>query len=286
MAYFLRNNCEFNNCGKQFPTLHELITHIESVHIDFSPKVFDEIERAKPQCLPMSYVLRYSPDDEPTIKHEIDHGDDVIIHEPIDKNNSIVEEMKKGPDDIVDMMRDNNNNINPASENCAWFSHHHEVVEVKDEDDLYSKHKTKKFSCPVPGCPKRYKNENGMKYHMMNHHDVDGNLIKPKKEFKCPCGKDYKTLRGFQSHMQKHKERPEGELNRTRLGYPPPVYSRMYNPEPHRRFFSNEMMAYPPMDRNFSGLETHEPEFPISIEAMENVSMYNVDNELAKYTIL
>lgn len=32
----------------------------------------------------------------------------------------------------------------------------------------------KPFVCPVPGCKKRYKNVNGIKYHSKNGHKKDG----------------------------------------------------------------------------------------------------------------
>jgi len=32
----------------------------------------------------------------------------------------------------------------------------------------------KPFACPVPGCKKRYKNPNGIKYHSKNGHKKDG----------------------------------------------------------------------------------------------------------------
>ena len=31
----------------------------------------------------------------------------------------------------------------------------------------------KPYSCPVPGCKKRYKNVNGIKYHAKNGHKKD-----------------------------------------------------------------------------------------------------------------
>lgn len=34
----------------------------------------------------------------------------------------------------------------------------------------------KPFACPVPGCKKRYKNVNGIKYHSKNGHKKDGRL--------------------------------------------------------------------------------------------------------------
>lgn len=32
----------------------------------------------------------------------------------------------------------------------------------------------KPFACPVPGCKKRYKNVNGIKYHSKNGHKKEG----------------------------------------------------------------------------------------------------------------
>ncbi|PZC86030.1 hypothetical protein B5X24_HaOG212988 [Helicoverpa armigera] len=55
----------------------------------------------------------------------------------------------------------------------------------------------KPFACPVPGCKKRYKNVNGIKYHSKNGHKKDG---KVKKAYRCQCGKSYKTAQGLKSH--------------------------------------------------------------------------------------
>lgn len=35
----------------------------------------------------------------------------------------------------------------------------------------------KPFACPVPGCKKRYKNVNGIKYHSKNGHKNDGKYV-------------------------------------------------------------------------------------------------------------
>ncbi|XP_033217884.1 uncharacterized protein LOC117173431 isoform X2 [Belonocnema kinseyi] len=60
----------------------------------------------------------------------------------------------------------------------------------------------KPFACPVPGCKKRYKNVNGIKYHSKNGHKNDGKIIR--KAFKCPCGKNYKTQYGLKNHVNVH----------------------------------------------------------------------------------
>lgn len=86
--------------------------------------------------------------------------------------------------------------------------------------------KLKKFICPVPGCHKRYKNINGIKYHSKNGHDFKGKYVvgkhyvlfnnfdkhfslisgKIKRDFKCHCGKGYKTAQGLKSHAMLHKD--------------------------------------------------------------------------------
>uniref|UniRef100_A0A336MIV2 CSON002344 protein n=1 Tax=Culicoides sonorensis TaxID=179676 RepID=A0A336MIV2_CULSO len=61
----------------------------------------------------------------------------------------------------------------------------------------------KPYVCPVPGCKKRYKNVNGIKYHSKNGHKKDGNGIfncRVRKGYKCQCGKSYKTATGLKRH--------------------------------------------------------------------------------------
>lgn len=62
MAFFLLNICKFDGCGNAFPSLSDLIRHIEDTHIDYDPKVIEQMERAQPASLPLSYVLRFMPD--------------------------------------------------------------------------------------------------------------------------------------------------------------------------------------------------------------------------------
>ncbi|XP_076309724.1 uncharacterized protein LOC143225000 isoform X4 [Tachypleus tridentatus] len=57
------------------------------------------------------------------------------------------------------------------------------------------------FACPVAGCKKRYKNLNGIKYHAKNGHKKEG---KPKKTYKCQCGKTYMTPQGLKNHYLMH----------------------------------------------------------------------------------
>jgi transcription factor SFP1 len=82
----------------------------------------------------------------------------------------------------------------------------------------------KPFKCPVIGCEKTYKNQNGLKYHRMHGHqnqtlhlNEDGtySIIDPltstpypegmgmekEKPYRCEvCGKRYKNLNGLKYH--------------------------------------------------------------------------------------
>lgn len=55
----------------------------------------------------------------------------------------------------------------------------------------------KPFACPVPGCKKRYKNVNGIKYHAKNGHKKEAKI---KKAHRCHCGKSYKSAQGLRVH--------------------------------------------------------------------------------------
>ncbi|KAK2068227.1 hypothetical protein P8C59_002881 [Phyllachora maydis] len=84
----------------------------------------------------------------------------------------------------------------------------------------------KPFRCPVVGCEKAYKNQNGLKYHKAHghsnqqlHENGDGtfSIVNPEtsapypgtlgmekeKPFSCEvCGKRYKNLNGLKYHRQ------------------------------------------------------------------------------------
>ncbi|GJQ73956.1 hypothetical protein Trydic_g18890 [Trypoxylus dichotomus] len=202
MAVFLLNNCTYPDCRKKFTNLSNLIYHIEEEHIDFSPAVIEEKERQKVQSIPLSYVLKYSQ----------------LYRPPEAKDNSTL--LKKA-------------SVTPKIETEYILSEHATVLiesEISDDswndectnndlisysrksvdNDYISKEEytsqAKKFVCPVPGCNKRYKNINGIKYHTKNSHEIKRNLVKPKKIHKCHCGRSYKTIQGLKAHFITHRE--------------------------------------------------------------------------------
>lgn len=94
--------------------------------------------------------------------------------------------------------------------------------ESTDEEDW--RYINKPYQCPVRGCPKRYKNSNGVKYHRLHAHQndvlvahTDGTFSlvtgksqadieleeKEAKPYLCAhCGKRYKNYNGLKYHRK------------------------------------------------------------------------------------
>ncbi|XP_054746724.1 uncharacterized protein DDB_G0283357 isoform X3 [Anastrepha obliqua] len=222
MAVFLINICKFNGCGITFPSLGDLIQHIEDTHIDYDPKVVEQKEQAQPACLPLSYVLRFI-------------SEDARKESPFLSANTTGVELKRKlaiKHHSYSMSSSNRSNTPTGSE---MDDDEMVVSESEDSNDSWtteefssefimrygSRHSgtgsngtpgnEKPFACPVPGCKKRYKNVNGIKYHSKNGHKKDG---KVRKGYKCHCGKSYKTAQGLKNHaLVAHNSSPESVLS-------------------------------------------------------------------------
>ncbi|CAG5079223.1 Similar to Jazf1: Juxtaposed with another zinc finger protein 1 (Mus musculus) [Cotesia congregata] len=172
MAVFMLNVCKFNACGLTFKSLGHLIQHIEETHIDYDPLVVEQFEQQQPQCIPLSYALRFLTDSTREKEKTLTRTKSTTE----DSNDSWATSEEFSSDYILrygsrvvgqTIINQNNNNTD------------------------------KPFVCPVPGCKKRYKNVNGIKYHSKNGHRDNG---KVRKAFKCSCGKSYKTTYGLKNH--------------------------------------------------------------------------------------
>uniref|UniRef100_A0A9L0J8J2 JAZF zinc finger 1 n=1 Tax=Equus asinus TaxID=9793 RepID=A0A9L0J8J2_EQUAS len=60
-ASFFSNTCRFGGCGLHFPTLADLIEHIEDNHIDTDPRVLEKQELQQPTYVALSYINRWLP---------------------------------------------------------------------------------------------------------------------------------------------------------------------------------------------------------------------------------
>ncbi|XP_047275980.1 juxtaposed with another zinc finger protein 1 isoform X1 [Homo sapiens] len=61
-ASFFSNTCRFGGCGLHFPTLADLIEHIEDNHIDTDPRVLEKQELQQPTYVALSYINRFMTD--------------------------------------------------------------------------------------------------------------------------------------------------------------------------------------------------------------------------------
>ncbi|XP_053678463.1 uncharacterized protein DDB_G0271670 [Anopheles nili] len=303
MAVFLINICKFNGCEKIFPSLNDLIQHIEDTHIDYDSQAPGLSEKTQSTCLPLSAVLRFISDNSrkdsassPAVvsgsSNGVDKGKNASATPPGLRltNASSINQNQDLHSTATNAGNGNNNgvavSINGNSEQNGNGSSaieptknhlnqpvgttdlkrkiaikHHSysisasnrsttptgsemdddemmVSESEDSNDSWTteefssefimrygsrRHSSagggnginssneKPFACPVPGCKKRYKNVNGIKYHSKNGHKKDGNRVR--KGFKCYCGKSYKTSQRLKNHnMLAHSSTQPGTI--------------------------------------------------------------------------
>ncbi|BFF92361.1 probable serine/threonine-protein kinase [Drosophila madeirensis] len=238
MAVFLINVCKYSGCGITFPSLGDLISHIEDTHIDYDPKVVEQKEQAQPACLPLSYVLRFVTEDN---RKEATTFLANNTAPPATNSGSNAGSHASGNVELKRKLAIKHHSYSMSSSNRSTTPTGSEmdedemvVTESEDSNDSWtteefssefimrygSRHSgggsngtpgnEKPFACPVPGCKKRYKNVNGIKYHSKNGHKKDGRV---RKGYKCHCGKSYKTAQGLKNHaLHTHNAQPESVL--------------------------------------------------------------------------
>ncbi|XP_055682792.1 transcriptional activator GLI3 isoform X2 [Lutzomyia longipalpis] len=205
MAVFLINICKFNGCGITFPSLGDLIQHIEDTHIDYDPKVIELKEQQQPPCLPLSYVLRFITDAARKEATFLANQGADIKRKLATKHHSYSASSSNRSNTPTGSEMDDEEMLVSESEdsNDSWTTEEFSSEFIMRYGSRHSGNQgssslnEKPFACPVPGCKKRYKNVNGIKYHSKNGHKKDG---KVRKGYKCHCGKSYKTSQGLKSH--------------------------------------------------------------------------------------
>ncbi|XP_046682470.1 juxtaposed with another zinc finger protein 1 [Homalodisca vitripennis] len=207
MAVFMVNICKFNGCGLTFQSLSDLIWHIEDNHIDYDPLVIEQKEQQQPQCMPLSYILPFFTD-----AARKDHKDvKPKINKPVVKpappppvqvqssTQSVTPTGSEADDDeLMSELEDSNDSwTTPEEFSSEFILRYGSKMMTPSSPGPNGINLEKPFACPVPGCKKRYKNVNGIKYHSKNGHKHDGRV---RKGFKCHCGKSYKTSSGLKNH--------------------------------------------------------------------------------------
>ncbi|XP_061677327.1 juxtaposed with another zinc finger protein 1b [Syngnathoides biaculeatus] len=212
-ASFFSNACRFGSCGLHFDSLAELILHIEDNHIDTDPRLLEKQEQQQPTYVALSYINRFMTE---AARRE---------HEALKKKQQ--QQPKLCLSLTASLCRSSGNLTPPVTPPITPSSSFRSSTptgsecdeedvdfEGSDSDDSWTTESAissqsilssmcmnggdeKPFACPVPGCKKRYKNVNGIKYHAKNGHRTQ---IRVRKPFKCRCGKSYKTSQSLRHH--------------------------------------------------------------------------------------
>ncbi|XP_037068725.1 juxtaposed with another zinc finger protein 1-like [Pollicipes pollicipes] len=217
MAVFLVNICKFNGCGLTYPSLGDLIQHIEETHIDYDPCNQEQQERQQPSCIPLSSALRFftnvprksggpakvAPQAAAVVAGGGGGGSSggggggaaglPGLGRASSTGSASPSVASEEPEyDIMTDSEDSNDSWTTQEEFSAEF-----IMRYGSKMANPNGNEEKPYSCPVPGCKKRYKNVNGIKYHAKNGHKKDAKI---RKAFKCHCGKSYKTGQGLKNH--------------------------------------------------------------------------------------
>ncbi|XP_028161963.1 juxtaposed with another zinc finger protein 1 [Ostrinia furnacalis] len=227
MAVFMINICKFNGCGITFPRLAELIEHIEDVHIDYDPAVVEQKEASQPACIPLSYVLRFFTEASKREIHTLPPVPDIrrrLLSAPNTPSvrSSTPTGSEVDEEELMSPSEDSNDSWTTVEEYSSEYILRYGVKMNASASSgaLGPAAQEKPFACPVPGCKKRYKNVNGIKYHSKNGHKKDG---KVKKGYKCQCGKSYKTAQGLKSHsITQHIATSASSVASVSASQPPP----------------------------------------------------------------
>uniref|UniRef100_UPI0037E9730E juxtaposed with another zinc finger protein 1-like isoform X2 n=1 Tax=Semicossyphus pulcher TaxID=241346 RepID=UPI0037E9730E len=196
-ASFFSNSCRFGGCGLQFESLSELIVHIEDNHIDTDPRVLEKQEQQQPTYLALSYINRFMTDaarrEQETIKKKATPKLSLSITGGVSRNSTATPPRHTSGSEYDEEEVD----YEESDSDESWTTESAISSESILSSMCMNGGEEKPFACPVPGCKKRYKNVNGIKYHAKNGHRTQ---IRVRKPFKCRCGKSYKTSQGLRHH--------------------------------------------------------------------------------------
>ncbi|KAM4569088.1 juxtaposed with another zinc finger protein 1b [Fundulus diaphanus] len=215
---FFSNACRFAGCGLHFDSLPELIVHIEENHIDTDPCLLEKQEQQQPTYIALSYISRFMTD-AARREHE-------ALKKKVQPKLTLTGSLSRG--NVSTLPRHASGSLTPpvtppitpsssfrsSTPTGSEYDDEDVEFEASDSDESWTTESAissesilssmcmnggdeKPFACPVPGCKKRYKNVNGIKYHAKNGHRTQ---IRVRKPFKCRCGKSYKTSQGLRHH--------------------------------------------------------------------------------------
>lgn len=218
---------DYTCCGKLLPTLHDLLSHYEEQHISPSPPDETPIMKRATNSGAVSTVDVFLPFEDRLGGNQFSSGlNDMSLRprspqpfappsfqqvqatiDPISAY-SRVRAPKPQPDERPQLIEDEEPTIDDPSRQLY----------------MVDRTENKPYKCPVIGCEKMYKNQNGLKYHRAHGHQnqqlhqnpdgtvsiidplsntpyPDGMGMEKDKPYQCEiCGKRYKNLNGLKYH--------------------------------------------------------------------------------------
>lgn len=140
---------------------------------DYDPAVIEEKEQQQPECLPLSYVLKFFSNSTRRDSHVLDLKQRLIQHASKNSVRSTTPTGSEQEDEDVCTESENSNESWITSEEFSSEYILRYGTRLNNASPSFLS-PDKPFACPVPGCKKRYKNINGIKYHSKNGHKKDG----------------------------------------------------------------------------------------------------------------
>ncbi|EDV20988.1 uncharacterized protein TRIADDRAFT_31105 [Trichoplax adhaerens] len=241
MAAFYSYSCLWKNCGKSFTCLEDLIEHVEDVHVEKDAAPMEKLDNLSPPALALSHILRFFTEAARQVRRK------QLAQLAAQNTNKSSQVSDKGRH-VSSPASGSHHNLTFSSDTTATTTSTSATLtptqvhiskssqydhDGSDSDESWTTNETfssdailsmmatdegleKPFACPVPGCNKRYKNVNGMKYHAKNGHKKE---IRVRKAYRCTCKKSYRSAMALKKHCIKvHHGNPSG-------GLPEPVRS-------------------------------------------------------------
>lgn len=237
---------DYSCCGQLLPTLHDLLRHYEEAHITASPphepNAHINAHRNRNNLNNIHNIMEtVSTNDVFLNTHHHTQAPQGTLHLPANHFNLQQQTINQAainpaialpqqeqihqPPHVAPQM------AQPQNQNSRQQDH----PMGDDNDSMYiddpARHlyvmeneEYKPFKCPVIGCEKTYKNQNGLKYHRLHGHQnqtlkenddgtfsiidpesntpyLDGAGMEKDKPYRCEvCGKRYKNLNGLKYH--------------------------------------------------------------------------------------
>ncbi|XP_062506870.1 juxtaposed with another zinc finger protein 1-like [Corticium candelabrum] len=189
-AAFSSNRCLWRGCGRIYSTRYDLIEHVEAYHIETDGAAFLD-DAAQPPALPLSYICRFYP---PGYTHRR-----LPTSNPNPNPNSI-----HNPSCKLPVFHPRRSSWDSDLDESVPTDYTHTLPSPSSSSDGVDSERP--FVCPIPGCRKRYKNVNGIKYHAKHGHSRE---LPRGKLHACRCGKTYKSSSSFRQHcLTQHGEHP------------------------------------------------------------------------------